>query len=75
MKTAYIKFLSEYGASFYACGIIEKGTTFTANEFIARFGTNLFDDIDDSFLEESQEARAQGVEMWQNGMFVLVWEE
>lgn len=75
MKKTYIKFLNEYGADFYACGIIEKGTTFAAEEFIEKFGTNLFDDIEDAFLDESEKARAQGVEMWQNGMFVFVWEE
>jgi hypothetical protein len=75
MKKTMIKFLQTYGASFYACGIVEAGTIFTANEFIEKFGCNAFDDIEDCFLDESEEVRAQGVEMWQNGMFVFIWEE
>lgn len=70
-----IRFLEQYGANFDACGIIEKDTTFTSNEFIEKFGTNLFDDIDDAFLDENEETRLEGVEMWIDGMHIKVWEE
>ena len=70
-----IRFLEQYGASFYACGIIEKDTIFTSNEFKEKFGINLFDDIDDVFLDENEETRRKGVEMWIDGMHIKVWEE
>lgn len=72
MKKTFIKFLEDYGYSFYACGIIEAGTVYTDNEFIQVFGCEAYDDIRDCFCDNIGEGK---VEMWQNGMHVLVWEE
>ena len=70
-----IRFLEQYGASFYACGIIEKDTIFTSNEFKEKFGINQFDIIEDSFLDENEETRRKGVEMWIDGMHIEVCEK
>lgn len=75
MKETMIKLLSDYGADFYACGIVKAGSIFTLNEFIKTFGTNMADAIDDFFLEYSESERLKGVEFWLNGMHVFMWEE
>lgn len=75
MKKTFIKLLTTYGSIFHDCGIIDAGTIFSLNEFIKKFGTNMADDIDDYFLDYSEKERAKGVEFWQNGMHVFMWEE
>lgn len=75
MKKTFIKIMENYGSKYHNCGIVEAGEIFTLNEFIEKFGTNMADAIDDSFLDYSEKERAKGVEFWQNGMHVFMWEE
>lgn len=75
MKKTMIKLVEDFGADFYACGLVKAGTIFTLNEFIQTFGTNMADDIDDYFLDYNESERSKGVDFWQNGMHVFMWEE
>lgn len=51
--------------------------TYTADEFIAEYGTYAYDDINDTFLEfHDDEKDADGkVRLWSCGLYVEVWED
>lgn len=50
--------------------------TYTAQEFALAFGVELFDDIDDIFLDYHDDEKDENghVRFWEHGLFVEVWE-